>query len=82
VMDVDSAGKTDEDVIAEGIDRFVAFLDRIGVPTRLGQVGIAESDLQGVLDGAVKVSFGADGNLNCNPIMTRDDVMGVLTAAL
>ena len=82
VMDVDPAGKSDEQIIAEGLDRFTAFLDRIGVPTRLGQVGIGEDDLQGVLDGAMKVSFGADGNLNCNPIMTPDDVMSVLTAAL
>ncbi len=82
VMDVDPAGKSDEDIISEGIDRFTAFLDRIGVPTTLGQMGIGESDLQGILDGAVKVSFGADGNLNCNPVMTRDDVMNVLTASL
>ena len=82
VMNVDPVGKSDEQIIDEGIDRFTAFLDRIGVPTRLGQVGIGESDLQDVLDGAVKVSFGPDGNLNCNPVMTPDDVMSVLTAAL
>ena len=82
VMGVDPAGKSDEQIIDEGIDRFHAFLDTIGVPTSLGQVGITEQDLQPILDGAVKVSFGADGNLKCNPIMTKDDVMNVLKAAL
>jgi len=82
VMDVEPAGKSDEQIIAEGIDRFEAFLVEIGVPTRLSQVGIGADDLQGILDGAVKVSFGADGNLKCNPVMTKDDVMNVLKMAL
>ncbi len=82
VMDVDPAGKGDEQIIAEGIDSFQAFLEKIGVPTSLGQVGIGEGDLQAILEGAVKVSFGADGDLNCNPIMTKDDVINVLKAAL
>jgi alcohol dehydrogenase len=82
VMDVDPAGKTDEQIADEGIDRFEAFLAKIGVPTKLSDVGITEANLQPILDGAVKVSFGADGNLNCNPVMTQDDVMNVLKAAL
>ena len=82
VMDVDPTDKSDEQIIAEGIDRFQAFLEKIGVPTSLSQVGIGADDLQPILDGAVKVSFGADGNLKCNPTMTKDDVMNVLKAAL
>ena len=82
VMAVDPAGKTDEQVIAEGIDSFQAFLKLIGVPTRLSDVNVSADDLPAVLDGAVKVSFGDDGNLNCNPIMSKEDVMNVLTAAL
>jgi len=82
VMDVAPAGKSDEQIIDEGIDRFEAFLAGIGVPTRLSQVGIGAEDLQPILDGAVKVSFGADGNLKCTPVMTKDDVMNVLKMAL
>ena len=82
VMAVDPAGKTDEQVIAEGIDAFEAFLQTIGVPTRLSDIGVSADDLPAVLEGAVKVSFGPDGNLNCNPIMSKEDVMNVLTAAL
>ncbi len=30
----------------------------------------------------MKVFFGADGNLHCNPIMSKEDVANVLAAAL
>lgn len=82
VMDVCPAGKSDEEIIAEGIERFESFLRRIGVPTTLGQVNITRDHLASIVEGAVKVSFGQDGNLACNPVMTRDDVLNVLEMAL
>ena len=82
VMDVDPKGKNSDAVIREGIDRFHAFLKKIGVPTSLGEVGIKEQDLAPILKDAVKVSFGTDGNLACNPVMTQADVMNVLKLAL
>ena len=82
VMDVDPRGKTDDAIAREGIDRFEAFIKQVGVPTRLGEVGIRAPDLAGILEGVVKVSFGADGNLGCQPVMTQADVMKVLQAAL
>lgn len=82
VMDVDPAGKSDNEIIVEGIDRFEAFLRKIDVPTSLGQVGVGADELQPILDNAIKVSFGADGNLACNPIMSPQDVLNVLKAAI
>lgn len=82
VMNVDPNGKTGAAVIKEGIDRFHAFLKKIGVPTRLSDAGIKEKDLSLILQDAVKISFGADGNLNCNPVMTQADVMNVLKMAM
>lgn len=82
VMDVDPAGKTCEQVIDEGIAAFRAFLKEIAVPVSLTEVGIAEDDLEGIVSGVVRVSFGADGKLSCNPPVTRDDLMGVLQKAL
>ena len=71
-----------EDVIAEGIDRFETFLRQIGVPTSLKELDIAEDEIAGILDDVVKVSFGADGNLACNPLMSRDDIEQVLIASM
>ncbi len=82
VMGVDAEGKSDEKLIAVGIDAFEAFLQRIGVPTRLSEVDIDADDLPAIVDDVVKIAFGADGNLSCNPAMTKDDVLNVLTAAL
>ena len=82
VMDIEPNNKSDDQIIEEGIDKFHAFLKRIGLPTTLGEVGIKTENLQAILEGAAKVSFGDDGNLNCDPIMSREDVMNVLTLAL
>lgn len=82
VMDVDPKGKADDEVIKEGLDRFLAFLKKIGVPTSLSEAGIKEQDLAPILKDAVKVAFRADGTLACNPVMTQTDVMNVLKMAL
>jgi len=82
VMDVDPAGKSEQEVIDEGIAKFDTFLKEIGVPTTLGEVKIDEGHVEDIIDGVAKVSFGADGYLNCNPRVSREDLKGVLTAAL
>jgi len=82
VMDVETADKTDLQIIDEGVAAFRDFLETIGVPTTLGQVGITEDDLDQIADGVVRVSFGPDGNLACNPPVSRDDLLDVLKQAL
>lgn len=81
VMEVPADG-SDEAQIAAGIDHFHAFLKRIGVPTTLGDVGVRSEHLEAIIDDTAKVSFGADGNLACNPVMTRGDIRAVLQSAL
>ncbi|TKG93937.1 iron-containing alcohol dehydrogenase [Puteibacter caeruleilacunae] len=82
VMQVFAVGRTREEVIEEGITRFKEFLKRIQVPVSLAEANIKKEDLNDILNGVVKVSFGNDGNLACNPVVSKDDVMEVLTAAL
>ncbi|MCG8310057.1 MAG: iron-containing alcohol dehydrogenase [Cytophagales bacterium] len=82
VMQVNTHGKTQEEVIGEGIAAFKAFLQKISVPVSLKEANIKQSDLAGILDGVVKVSFGNDGVLACNPPVSKEDVMQVLTLAL
>jgi len=82
VMRVNTEGKTQNEVIAEGIKAFKEFLQKISVPVSLNEANIGQSDLPLILDGVVKVSFGNDGVLACNPPLSKEDVMQVLTLAL
>ncbi|MDP6545134.1 MAG: iron-containing alcohol dehydrogenase [Phycisphaerae bacterium] len=82
VMDVDPAGKSDQEIIDEGVAKFRGFLEAIGAPTHLGEVNVTEDDLAEIIDGVARVSFGADGQLACNPPVSRDDLLDVLRKAL
>jgi len=82
VMDVDPAGKSDQEIIDEGVAKFRGFLETIGAPTRLSALGVSEDDLGEIIDGVARVSFGADGNLACNPPVSRDDILAVLRKAM
>jgi alcohol dehydrogenase YqhD (iron-dependent ADH family) len=82
VMQVDAKEKTQEQVVKEGIQLFKDFLQKIGVPVSLGEAQIAKEHLEEILSGVVKVSFGNDGVLACNPPLNKDDVMNVLENAL
>ncbi len=82
VMQVNTEGKTQEEVINTGIKAFKAFLEKISVPVSLKEANIHEKDLPAIVDGVVKVSFGNDGVLACNPPVSKNDVLQVLTLAL
>lgn len=82
VMQVDPKGKSQMEVIEEGINAFKDFLVSIGTPTSMSQSGITSDDLQQILEGVVRVSFGADGNLSCQPPVSQSDVMNLLKLAL
>jgi alcohol dehydrogenase len=66
----------------EGIQRFETFLKDVGVPVRLGEIGVDKDALEMLTDEVVKISFGADGNLRSRPPATREDVMEVYRLAL
>jgi len=82
VMDVDSSGKSDQEIIDEGLGRFRQFLETIGAPTTLSSVNVTEDDIEEIINGVARVSFGADGQLACNPPVSRDDLRAVLRKAL
>jgi alcohol dehydrogenase YqhD (iron-dependent ADH family) len=82
VMDVDSSGKREQEIIDAGVAAFRKFLEGIGVATRLGQAHVTEGDLAAIIDGVARVSFGSDGQLACNPPVTREDLLDVLRRAL
>lgn len=82
VMDVDAAGKLDADVIAQGIAKFSGFLKSINVPTTISELGVKVSDFDKIISTVKEVSFGADGQLACDPMMSEDDIREVLKLAL
>ena len=82
VFGVRRADYSDEAAALEGIARFEAFLDSIGVPTRLSDVGISADMVGPLTDDVVKVSFGPDGTLRSRPPATRADVEHVFRLAL
>ena len=82
VMNVHPPGKLKREIIDEGLGRFRAFLNGIGAPTSLDAVNITEDDLPEIINGVARVSFGADGQLACNPPVSRDDLLAVLRKAL
>jgi alcohol dehydrogenase YqhD (iron-dependent ADH family) len=82
VMLISTDGKSEEEVIEEGIASFKAFLKRIAVPVSLQEANIGENDFDAIIDGVVKVSFGDNGLLACNPPVNQDDIKQVLKLAL
>lgn len=81
VMQVDTTGKSQEEIALEGIEKFKSFLDSIKVPLTLREQNITEEDLPAIVEGVVRVSFGQDGFLKCNPPVSREDIMEVLKLA-
>ncbi|MFI3331141.1 MAG: iron-containing alcohol dehydrogenase [Rikenellaceae bacterium] len=82
VMQVSTEGKSEKEIISEGISKFKKFLTDIGAPGSMSEAGISEGDIEAIRDGVVKVSFGADGYLSCNPPVSKDDVLELLKMAL
>jgi len=61
---------------------FKAFMSKAGVATTLTEAGVTESDIPGIVAGAKKVVFNADGVLASNPPATERMVDEILHAAL
>jgi len=66
----------------EGIDAYVGFLRSIGCPTSLSELGINDELFEQYADDARLVARDADGNLMGRPALSRDDIIGILRAAL
>jgi alcohol dehydrogenase YqhD (iron-dependent ADH family) len=82
VFGVEAEGRSDEEIALEGITRFEAFLDKIGMPIRLADVKVDGKDIPALTDDVVRISFGADGKLRSRPSATREDVEAVFTLSL
>lgn len=75
-------GKSQEEVIREGITSFKAFLKRIGTPLSLTDMQVKNPDIPLIVQQVVKISFGSDGYLACNPPVSQKDIIEVLNKVL
>jgi alcohol dehydrogenase len=66
----------------EGIDRYEAFLQSIGCPTRLSQLGIGEAMLTRYAKDALCIVHDREGRLPGRPPMREDEIVEVLRSAL
>jgi alcohol dehydrogenase len=77
VFNVDPAGKSEEDVALEGIEKLREFWTKIGAPSRLEDYDIDDSQLELMADKAmVNGEFGNFNKLN------KEDVLAILRASL
>ena len=82
VMGISPHGKTDAELADAGIAAFRDFIKSSGVPTTLGEKGVAEADIPGIIEGVRTVSFNADGVLASNPPVTAEALAEILKLAL
>ena len=74
-------GKTDEQVAAEGLDAFEAFLTEIGMPTRLAHADIPADAIDTLCDDVYRISLNADGVLGGVPTVTREGIRDIYELA-
>jgi len=72
----------DLDCALAGIDAYEDFLKSIGCPTRLKEVGIGDELLGQYAEDSALVLRDEEGRLLGRPAMSKEDIVGVLKAAL
>lgn len=82
VFGLSPQGKDELTLAMEGIDAFEAFLRSIGCPTSLTELGIGDELFEQYAKDATIVAHDADGNLLSRPLMSKEDIITVLRAAL
>ncbi len=71
VWDVDPAGKTDEQIAAEGLSRMEAWMTEIGLVMNITDLGVTDDMMEGIADG----SFILDGGYKK---LTHEEIVQIL----
>lgn len=82
IFGISPAGRDRAEVALEGIGLFETFIKRLGVPTRLSEVGVSAESIEAMVEDVVRVSFTAEGTLAGRPAVGREGVRAVYQAAL
>lgn len=75
VWNVDAAGKTEEEVAAEGLSRMESWMKEIGLVMNITQLGVREEMLEGIADG----TFIMQGGYH---VMTHDEIVEILKESM
>ena len=75
VWNVDAAGKTEEEVAAEGLSRMESWMKEIGLVMNITQLGVQEEMLEGIADG----TFIMQGGYH---VLTHDEIVEILKESM
>lgn len=75
VWNVDAAGKTEEEVAAEGLSRMESWMKEIGLVMNITQLGVREEMLEGIADG----TFVMQGGYH---VLTHDEIVKILKESM
>ena len=75
VWDVEAAGKTDEQIAAEGLERMEAWMREIGLVMNTKELGVTDE----MLDGIAKGTFIMEGGYK---ILTHDEIVAILKESM
>lgn len=75
VWNVDAAGKTEEEVAAEGLFRMESWMKEIGLVMNITQLGVREEMLEGIADG----TFIMQGGYH---VLTHDEIVKILKESM
>jgi alcohol dehydrogenase YqhD (iron-dependent ADH family) len=75
VWDVDQAGKSDEEVASEGLDRMEAWMNELGLVMNVTELGVTEDMLEGIAD----ATFLLDGGYK---VLTREEVIEIVKESM
>lgn len=75
VWNVDAAGKTEEEVVAEGLSRMENWMKEIGLVMNITQLGVREEMLEGIADGIFVMQGGYH-------VLTHDEIVEILKESM
>lgn len=75
VWNIDAAGKTEEEVAAEGLSRMESWMKEIGLVMNITQLGVREEMLEGIADG----TFIMQGGYH---VLTHDEIVEILKESM
>ena len=75
VWKVDAAGKSDDEIGAEGLAAMENWMKKLGVAMNISELGATENMIEGIADGTIIL----DGGYK---VLTRDEVVQILRASL
>ena len=82
IFGLQANGSDDLDCALKGIERFEAFLKSIGCPTRLSELEIDDTLITRYAQDTLRILHDENGYLPGRPVMSKEDIVGVLRSAL